>query len=180
MVKIDSKCEKCQKHITLICQHDKLPLLQKKKIPISSWFSGFDSLSCAPLTDNTRLQCARSACSLGMWLTRPHSWRQSVFIYARSYVNVRSILVITHEGCWNISKIIKKICETVDINLLYSNVKKKNSFTCYRCHSKCIIFVLYDDSLTFFFNNSLCDKTKCRSLLIVPLHIYIVIIHNIF
>ena len=24
---IDSKCDKCQKHITLICQHDKLPLV---------------------------------------------------------------------------------------------------------------------------------------------------------
>ena len=25
---IDSKCDKCQKHITLICQHDKLPLVR--------------------------------------------------------------------------------------------------------------------------------------------------------
>ena len=37
--------------------------------------------------NNTRLQCARCACSLGTWLTRPFhgDWQQSVFIYGRSY-----------------------------------------------------------------------------------------------
>ena len=40
---IDSKCDKCQKHITLICQHDKLPLVFVEKYTnnfFSVWILG--------------------------------------------------------------------------------------------------------------------------------------------
>ena len=53
---------------------------------------------------NTRLLCACSACSLGMWLTRPihdDKWRQSIFIYARCYQ------IIKHESMIFTSFIIR-------------------------------------------------------------------------
>ena len=48
--------------------------------------------------NNTRLQCARSACALGTGLTRPFhddNWRQLVFIYARSYQSIKRDSVFT-------------------------------------------------------------------------------------
>ena len=42
--------------------------------------------------NNTSLQSARRACSLGTWLTRPihdDNRRQSVLIYARSYQSIK-------------------------------------------------------------------------------------------
>ena len=64
------------------------------------WPSTFNYLSAHMILDprsqiynNTRLQCAHCSCSLGMWLTRPfhdNNWRQSVFIYARSYQSIKA------------------------------------------------------------------------------------------
>ena len=48
--------------------------------------------------NNTRLQCARSACALGTGLTRPFHddmWRQSVFIYARCYQSIKRDSIFT-------------------------------------------------------------------------------------
>ena len=61
-------------------------------------YSGIPLIAMQYNINNTILQYARSACALGTGLTRPFhddNWRQSVFIYARSYQSIKRDRIFT-------------------------------------------------------------------------------------
>ena len=79
---------------------DNSPLRQFPTIQVLVLMSGFIRWLCSwwGLITDTRLQCARCACALCTWLTRPFhddNRRQSVFIYARSYQAIKHESIFT-------------------------------------------------------------------------------------